>query len=175
MAKRKHIALDFEIDKLTNSIENTLTGDRLQTEVLPITKEDLARIKKDKTWQFDWNQEYKTPKHQLFKLTIVGNPQIIQGLMCFEIMFDHVHIHLLENAKFNIGKNKIYVGVPGNLVAYACKVSLEKGFEGNVAFVSKTKLIDHYLTMLPGSFAVGHKIIVMPSTAQSLIDTYFKT
>jgi len=175
MAKHEHIALDFEIDKLTNSIENTLTGDRLQTEVLPITDEDLARIKNDKTWQFDWNEEYKMPNHQLFKLTVVGNPQIIQGLMCFEIKFDHVHIHLLENAKFNIGKNKIYVGVPGNLVAYACKISLEKGFEGNVAFLSKTKLIEHYLKMLPGAFAVGHKIIVMPSTAQTLIDTYFKT
>jgi hypothetical protein len=52
MPKRKIIAFDFEIDKLTNSIENTITGDSHATIVLPVTKEDLAKIKKDKTWQF---------------------------------------------------------------------------------------------------------------------------
>jgi len=33
MAKQKHIALDFEVDKLTNSIENTLTGESYPIEV----------------------------------------------------------------------------------------------------------------------------------------------
>jgi hypothetical protein len=30
---------------------------------------------------------------------------------------DHVYIHLIESAPFNKGKNKAYLGVPGNLVA----------------------------------------------------------
>jgi hypothetical protein len=174
MSKRKNIGLDFEIDKLTNSIENTITGDCLKTVVSSITKEDLSHIKNEKTWQFDWLKEFKMPNHQLFKLTIEDNPQIIQGLMCFEIMQDHVHIHLLENAKFNIGKRKIYQGVPGNLVAYACKISVEKGFDGNVAFVAKTKLIEHYVETL-GAFSYGHKIIIMPQAAQKLINKYFNS
>lgn len=50
-------------------------------------------------------------------------------------------MHLVENAPFNIGKGKIYEGVAGNLVAYACKESFQKGFDGNVAFISKTRLL----------------------------------
>lgn len=57
---------------------------------------------------------------------------------------DHIYMRLLENAPFNIGKNKLYEGVARNLVAYACKLSFQYGFEGFVAFTAKTKLIEHY-------------------------------
>ena len=46
MAKRTNIFLDFEIDKLTNSIENVLTGDSFQTDVSVTTNEDLKLISK---------------------------------------------------------------------------------------------------------------------------------
>ena len=53
-------------------------------------------------------------------------------------------MHLIESAKFNKGKGKMYLGVPGNLVAFACKVSVDKGYEGFVAFDAKSALIKHY-------------------------------
>jgi hypothetical protein len=31
---------------------------------------------------------------------------------------DHLFMHLIESAPFSKGKNKIYVGVAGNLVAF---------------------------------------------------------
>ena len=37
---------------------------------------------------------------------------------------------LIESAPFNLGRNKIYEGVAGNLVAFACKVSFQRGFAG---------------------------------------------
>jgi hypothetical protein len=43
-------------------------------------------------------------------------------------------MHLIESAKFNKDKDKVYLGVPGNLVAYACKVSVDKGYHGFLAF-----------------------------------------
>jgi len=46
VAKRTNIFLDFEIDKLTNSIENVLTGDSFQTDVSVTTNEDLKLISK---------------------------------------------------------------------------------------------------------------------------------
>ncbi len=174
MSKRKNTALDFEIDKLTNSIENTVTGESFATKVLPITKEDLAKIKKDKTWLFDWDTEYKSPNSHVYKLTTEMNPQTIHGLICLEIMFDHVHIHLLESAKFNIGKHKMYFGVPGNLIAFACQIAFEKGYQGNVAFVAKTKLIEHYEKTL-GAFSFGHKIIIPTPVASNLVQRYFNT
>jgi len=55
-----------------------------------------------------------------------------------EVKEDHVYMHLVENAPFNKGKLKMYGGVAGNLVAFACKLSFQRGHQGNVSFVSKT-------------------------------------
>lgn len=40
MKNKKQIGLDFVIDRLTNSIENSITGDSFQTEVSLFTIED---------------------------------------------------------------------------------------------------------------------------------------
>ena len=50
--------LDFVIDKLTNSIENTSTGEVFDTVVVQVTTKDLNRIAKS-DWQFDWAKEIK--------------------------------------------------------------------------------------------------------------------
>lgn len=57
-------------------------------------------------------------------------------------------MHLIESASFNIGKYKTYFGVPGNLVAFACKLSFQRGGEGYVSFIAKTELIDQYIESL---------------------------
>jgi len=48
MNKNKDIGLDFEIDKLTNSIENVITGDSFSTEVSIFLKEELKYLTKNK-------------------------------------------------------------------------------------------------------------------------------
>ena len=122
MKKQKGIGLDFEIDKLTNSIENVLTGEVFDTEIVRLTNTDSRQIKKA-DWQFNWHKELKDETKEVYKLTTVNNPTIIQGLLSIEDKTDHIFMHLIESSKFNKGKGKVYLGVPGNLVAYACKVS----------------------------------------------------
>jgi hypothetical protein len=174
MAKKEDLGLDFHIDKLTNSIENVISGDSFETIVSVLTKSDLVLINKTLKWSFDWREEYKQPTREVFKLTIYGNPTIIQGLISLEIKKDHVFIHLLENAPFNIGKSKIYAGVAGNLVAFACKFSFQRGFDGVVSFVAKSKLIEHYKESL-GAFHIGNQIMVIENQeALKLIGKYFK-
>jgi len=73
----------------------------------------------------------------VFKLTITNNSTVIQGLLSLSVEPDHIYMHLLENAPFNIGQNKLYEGVAGNLVAYACKVVFQQGFDGFVSFTLK--------------------------------------
>ena len=46
MKKNTRIELDFEIDKLTNSIENVVTGDSFATEISVVTLADLKSITK---------------------------------------------------------------------------------------------------------------------------------
>jgi hypothetical protein len=173
--KDKISYIDVEIDGLTNSIENTISGDRFVTEVLPLRDYDIPGITKKNGWQFNWKSEFKSKNRQLFKLTIFGNPGIVQGLISVSDESDHYFVHLIESAPFNIGKNKLYVGVPGNLMAFACKISKENGYKGFVAFVSKSKLISHYCKTLGAtSFGRGSKMIIYPPAAERLINKYFK-
>ena len=111
MKKDKKNHLDFIIDKLTNSIENTVSGDSFQTEVSTFTTKDLKQSTKKNGWQFSWKQELANNSREVYKLTIVNNRDIIQGLISFTIKSDHIYMDLIESAPFNLGRNKIYEGV----------------------------------------------------------------
>lgn len=57
MKKSKPVYLDFVVDKLTNSIRNTISGDSFATEVLRLGKADLKQLTKKTGWNFDWKAE----------------------------------------------------------------------------------------------------------------------
>jgi len=173
--KEKRVRLDFVIDKLTNSIQNTISGDSFSTDVSRLTKADLKQVTKKIGWNFNWNDELKNNTREVYKLTIINNPNIIQGLLSFTIKADHLYMNLIESAPFNLGRRKLYEGVPGNLVAFACKVSFQNGFEGFLSFTAKTKLIEHYERSL-GAFHFGNQLMIIQTTvAQKLVDKYFKS
>lgn len=174
MKKHKETEADFIIDKLTNSIENTITGEVFETEVTEIVKKNAYQIKKT-DWLFDWRNEYKDSANKVFKLTTINNPNIIQGLICLTEKQDHIFMPLIENAKFNKGFNKLYKGVAGNLVAFACKNSFEKGYDGFVSFVAKTKLIEHYMNTLGAKqFGNSNRMFINTNEAFRLVNQYFK-
>ncbi|GHS98037.1 hypothetical protein FACS189421_05900 [Bacteroidia bacterium] len=173
MKKQNINELEFIIDKLTNSIESSLSGENFQTEVKLVTKEDLKSVTKKNKWKFDWKAEFLLPERAVYKLTIAGEPDIIQGLMCVESREGHIFMHLIESAHFNIGRNKAYFGVPGNLVAYACYLSWKKGFEGNMCFIAKTKLIQHYIDTLGAKLISYNTMVINENAARKLIDRYF--
>lgn len=174
MTKSGKIALDFEVDKLTNSIQNTISGDSFPTDISHLTNADLKQITKKKGWAFNWKSELDDNAKDVYKLTINNNPKIIQGLLSLTIEDDHIYMDLLESAPFNRGRNKLYEGVPGNLVAFACKVSFQNGFDGYVSFTAKTRLIDHYINTLSAYHFGGHLMIINTVAANKLIDKYFK-
>jgi hypothetical protein len=174
MHKRFQIELDFLIDKLTNSIENIHSGDSFPTEISLINKEELKKITKHNGWQFNWKDEFKKPLCEIYKLTINNNPNIIQGLISLEVKADHVFMHLIESAPFNVGKNKTYLGVPGNLVAFACKLSFQRGHSGYISFIAKTQLIEHYKKSLGAVDFGGQLMIINNKAALKLIGKYFK-
>jgi len=174
MKKSSLRPLDFVVDKLTNSIENTSTGEVFDTEIVKLTKVDLKQIKKA-DWQFDWKEEINDKTKEVYKLTTVNNPTIIQGLLSLEDKQDHIFMHLIESAKFNKNKDKVYFGVPGNLVAYACKISVDKGYQGFLAFDAKTALIKHYQEILYATHFRGLRMFIETTAALRLISQYFKS
>lgn len=174
MGKEKNSGLDFEIDKLTNSIENTSTGEVFDTEIVQITARGKKQIIETE-WQFNWHKELNDKTKEVYKLTKANNPLIIQGLVSVEDKKDHIFMHLIESAGFNKGKSKVYFGVPGNLVAFACKVSFDKGYEGFLAFDAKTALIKHYEQLLHATHFRGLRMFIEPNAALRLIAQYFKS
>lgn len=171
---KKPLALDFIIDKLTHSIVNTKTGDSFETEVTPFTKTDAGQITKKASWSFNWKAELNYPEKAVYKLTIAGNLDIIQGLISISVQPDHVVMHLLESAPFNIGKGKAYDGVAGNLVAYACRLAFQHGFDGYVMFFAKTRLMAHYQQTLGATPSGGQRMIIGTAAARILVERYFK-
>jgi len=162
------------IDKLTNSVENTSTGEVFNTEIVRLTLKDLKQIHKAE-WQFDWTKEIKDNTKEVYKLTTANNSTIIQGLISIEDKQDHIFMHLIESAKFNKNKNKVYLGVPGNLVAYACKVSVDKGYQGFLAFDAKTALIKHYKESLYATHFRELRMFIETNAAMRLISQYFES
>ncbi len=128
MKNQKKILVDIEIDKLTNSIENSISGDVFDTEIFQLSSNDIRQIVKSDC-QFNWHEQIKLPNKETFKLVIRDNPKIIQGMISISNQGDHTYMHLIESAKFNKGKTKIYMGIPGNLVAFACQLSFEKAMK----------------------------------------------
>ncbi len=54
MKKQEKYHLDVEIDKLTNSILNTISGDSFPTDVNPVTRADLKKMTIQNRWFFNW-------------------------------------------------------------------------------------------------------------------------
>jgi hypothetical protein len=172
--KEKKILVNIEIDKLTNSIENAVSGDIFDTDVIQLFSKDTRQINKT-DWQFNWQGQLKLADREVYKLVIKENVKIIQGLISPSDKGDHLYMNLIESVKFNKGKTKIYTGVPGNLVAFACKLAFAKGYEGYLAFDAKTVLIKHYQDTLYATHFRATKMMIETPAANRLINQYFKS
>ena len=163
--------IDIEIDKLTNSIENRVSGDSFDTMVLDFTNTEKGYKKTN--WHFDWIDELTQKDRSVFKLVIHENPNVIQGLISLSDNNDHVFVHLIENAKFNQGKNKLYLGVAGNLFAFACKKSFDLGYDGFTSFYAKSQLIEYYIKTLGAQHLGGLQLVIDTIAARKLVYQYF--
>lgn len=162
---------DFKVDRLTNSIENAVSGEVFDTMILQLT--DSKEIKKNE-WVFNWHNEIKDRTRQVFKLTTINNPAVIHGLISLTDKGDHVFMNLIESSKFNKGKNKLYIGVAGNLVAFGCKIAFELNYDGVVSFIAKTQLISHYEKTLGAQLFGGNRMYIDTREASILVTKYFK-
>ena len=171
MKEQKQI--DIWIDLLTSIIVNTRSGDVLPTEIVEVTNQDLKLVTKSRNWRFNWKIEQLRSNTKIFKLVVVNKSDIIQGLISLEFKSGYIFVNLVENAPFNIGQEKLYEGVPGNLFAFACKLSWDNGNKGFVSFISKAKLIEHYNKTLGAVNVFGQRMVIGPVEALKLINQYF--
>ncbi len=166
---RKH---SFYIDKITESIENSVTGKSYETVVVPIVSGDLKNVMKKNGWRFNWKTEFKFEDRRLYRLIIKGD-ETIHGLISLQVAENYIEMHLIETAPHNYGKSKQYLGVPGNLVAFACKMSFDACFDGFVAFTAKTQLIQHYIDTLGAELIFRNRMSISGIAAKKIVNSYY--
>ena len=162
--------ISIEIGKLTESIREVVSGVRYNTEVTRARVADIRRL--TGTWAFDWQQELA--EREVYKLVSLEIGPTIQGLMSLEYMSDHIYVNLLESHPQNVGRNKKYEGGPGNLMAYAARLSLSFGFGGALCFDAKSELIKHYEKVF-GARRIGNaqRMVIEEPQAKQLIEQYY--
>ena len=94
MLRPQKIHLDFIIDRLTNSILNTISGDSFATDVLRLTKADLKKVTQKSGWNFNWKKELDDNTKEVYKLVITSSPDVIQGLLSLKEEPDHIFMNL---------------------------------------------------------------------------------
>lgn len=104
---------------------------------------DYKKVKRT-NFDFNWGLE---KMNQVFKLRIVDEDEIL-GLMSL-IHFPHeqrIEINLVAVSKENIGQNKVYDRIAGNLIAYACRECVKcYPRHACVSLIPKTDLRQHYV------------------------------
>ena len=166
--------IDVEIDGLTESVVHVQSGRRHATRIVRWGELTSRQQNVVQDWRFDWGGEIVSDDRDVFAL-LLRRGAALQGLMSMHDDSGFVFVHLIESAPKNIGRSKTYLGVPGNLMAFACLRSMHLGFDGYVSFDAKSELIAHYERTL-GARRTGSstRMIIVEQAARELIRQYFK-
>ena len=109
-----------------------------------VEEEDFIMLTK-KRYSFSWKQ--LKDKAIVYKLQIAGEDDILGVIGLIDVPEEkRIEIKLLASSFENIGKNKIYEGIIGCLIAYVCKLArIKYGYLACVSLVPKTLLKIHYI------------------------------
>jgi hypothetical protein len=133
---------------LRTIIENEVIGYSFATDITIISIWDLKTLIKKRHLKIWQKIRVETTKKRCLQADYSKKSFRYSRFNKLEIKSDHVYMHLVESAPFNKGKTKVYAGVPGNLVAFACKLAFQCHRDGKVCFFSKTQLAEHYVDTL---------------------------
>jgi hypothetical protein len=167
---------EFVVDRLTNSIVAVVSGESFETDIVLAGAEEMKKVHKKDGWFFNWKSEYRERNRLLYKLVLAGDTKI-QGLISLEPIYrqQYIEMHLIETAPHNHPDRKQFAGVAGNLVAFACKMSFEMGFDGFVAFTAKTNLVQHYIDSLGAQVIYRrNRMGIFTLAAKNLVNSYYK-
>ena len=160
--------------QLPDALIEVSTKEVHEATVQKIDKNDYPKIRKARGWRFTWIEEVKNQEREVYKLAIAGGE--IQGLISIKKSEGFYEMHLVETAPQNYGRNKKYSGVLLALVAFVCKKSFEAGFSGEVAFIAKSVLIEHYKLHLHARLIYPpNRMAIFFEDAYKLVSLYFKT
>ncbi len=143
--------------------------EKIEVVIEPASLKTINAVVKDKRFSFEWHLEYG---NEVLILKMRENGKIM-GLMSLVTIPNEMRIELqlIEISIENVGRYKEYDHIPGCLIAYACKLSFDRGFLGFVSLKPKTKLIALY-TNKYGFEQYGRRLASNPENSRKLINKY---
>ena len=155
-------------------LKNTKTGDEKEAKISKILAKEIP-LKKD-GWRFNWRQLNKVEGAELYKLSTVENPRVIEGMLMVTVYNgEMVFMNNVEIAPHNYGSKGVYKEVAGCLIAFSCMESFNKGrenYRGFLSFDSKTELMELYQNKYGAKIAMGNKMYFDPIAGKALMGKY---
>lgn len=145
------------------------TGEKVEATIERLSVQEIRELKGCKKFLFNWSTEIE---NEVYRVNLVGDQEILGLISLIDVLEElRIHINLIESSKENKGNTKQYDHIPGCLIAFACRMAFEKGYDGFVSLIPKTKLIDYYRNKF-GFFSVGTHMAVFNASAQEIIIKY---
>jgi hypothetical protein len=165
-------------DDCMDCIEEMSTGRRVDTEMIPVNAKELKSLDRRSGWEFKWHFHNLVNREEtVFKLIVKNDPKReIQGLISFRPSTGFIWVGLVENAPHNRGFDRRYKEVFKNMYAFVGMRSFVAGFDGYIAFKSKTLLMDHYQREV-GAKLVNFRDKIMEidtEKSKNLVNLYYK-
>ena len=143
-------------------------GKEHKVKIEPFADKDYGKITKSR-YYFDWKTE---KENQVFKITLDGSDEILGLVSLIEHNDKRIQINLLAVSKENRGKKKIYYGIAGNLIAWACREAVKRfGEDACVSLIPKTKLIKHYIREY-GMMEAGQSLFLSDEPLLIILEKY---
>jgi hypothetical protein len=113
--------------------------------IIRLAEEEDFKILTKKQYSFAWNLARRSAI--IYKLHIEGEKDILGVMALVDIPGDkRIEIKLLASSVENQGRNKTYDRIAGCLIAFACRLSVDKyNVDACVSMVPKTELRKHYM------------------------------
>ncbi len=139
--------------------------------ILAATLANFKAADKSGRFQFNWQAE---AKKEVYKLELEATGEIL-GFMSIENIPREIRVDInaLEVSIDNVGSDKVYEGIAGCLIAYACRIAFLSGYSGFVSLTPKTVLKEHYKTIY-GFEEMGSKLITQNENSETLIEKYLE-
>jgi len=123
--------------------------------------------------QFEFDFSSMSRRSVVYKICLDEQPDIIQGLVAFRYQKDYLDCVNMEINAFNKHGISLYSGVGRCMVALCCKISIDYGSDGYIAFEAKNRLIPYYQRLGAKRIGGSSRMFLDDTAAQKLVDLYF--
>lgn len=154
--------ITVELDKLTDCVENTETGEKFETVFARAhTGGELQECSEVLGWFIEW--ELLLDKYEIYKLLVKETHELLGLVAILNIedkaidavyvawMVANPYLRKVTDVDGKVIQEPKYLGIGGNLFAIAAQKSVQYGHQGYMyGFAANKKLEEHYIMTFGG-------------------------